>query len=125
MLLQPTGTTALRFASAYGFRNIQTLLRKIKQGVCQYDYVEIMACPAGCTNGGGQIKPGAGESAQTVIAQVEAAYHQPVKSSAVSANSPLLTLCCALTLESTPASLELTVETFTAGLAPQILDSAS
>ena len=31
-------------------------MRKIKQGKCEYDYVELMACPSGCTNGGGQIK---------------------------------------------------------------------
>jgi iron only hydrogenase large subunit-like protein len=31
-------------------------MRKIKQGKCDYDYVELMACPSGCTNGGGQIK---------------------------------------------------------------------
>jgi len=31
-------------------------MRKIKQGKCDYDYVELMACPSGCVNGGGQIK---------------------------------------------------------------------
>ena len=31
-------------------------MRKIKQGKCDYDYVELMACPSGCINGGGQIK---------------------------------------------------------------------
>lgn len=31
-------------------------MRRIKQGKCDYDYVELMACPSGCTNGGGQIK---------------------------------------------------------------------
>ena len=47
----------LHFAAAYGFRNIQGLVRKIKTGKCPYDYVEVMACPSGCLNGGGQIKP--------------------------------------------------------------------
>jgi iron only hydrogenase large subunit-like protein len=46
----------LKFAQAYGFRNIQNIIRKIKQGKCEYDYVELMACPSGCVNGGGQIK---------------------------------------------------------------------
>jgi len=50
------GITLLKFAQAYGFRNIQNIMRKIKQGKCDYDYVELMACPSGCTNGGGQIK---------------------------------------------------------------------
>ena len=48
--------TLLTFAQAYGFRNIQNVMRKIKQGKCQYDYVELMACPSGCVNGGGQVK---------------------------------------------------------------------
>ena len=37
----------LRFAAVYGFRNIQTLVRKIKMNRCEYDYVEVMACPSG------------------------------------------------------------------------------
>ena len=60
----PDGTTLLRFAQAYGFRNIQNMVRKIKPTAhdihlgtsrdgCGYDYVEIMACPSGCLNGGG------------------------------------------------------------------------
>jgi iron only hydrogenase large subunit-like protein len=45
--LEVDGRTVLRFAAAYGFRNIQTLMRKIKRGACEYDYVEVMACPSG------------------------------------------------------------------------------
>ena len=48
--------TLLTFAQAYGFRNIQNVMRKIKQGKSPYDYVELMACPSGCVNGGGQVK---------------------------------------------------------------------
>ena len=51
------GKQVLRFAAAYGFRNIQNIIRNIKRGKCEYDYIEIMACPGGCLNGGGQIKP--------------------------------------------------------------------
>ena len=29
---------------------------KMKRGKCEYDFVEIMACPSGCLNGGGQLK---------------------------------------------------------------------
>lgn len=69
-------------ARYYGFRNIQNLVRKLKPpkvsrmpggrgarpsplsskgggeggGKADYAYVEVMACPGGCTNGGGQIK---------------------------------------------------------------------
>lgn len=37
-------------ASAYGFRNIQNVVRKIKNSnriQSNYDYIEIMACPSG------------------------------------------------------------------------------
>ncbi|KAG2497731.1 hypothetical protein HYH03_004467 [Edaphochlamys debaryana] len=64
----------LRFARVYGFRNIQTLLRQVKTGRCGYQYVEVMACPAGCLNGGGQPKPGPGVSPAQLLEQLEAAY---------------------------------------------------
>jgi iron only hydrogenase large subunit-like protein len=72
------GETLLKAARYYGFRNIQNLVRKLKPprpsrmpggkpvGSARkpggkpsgpdYAYVEVMACPGGCTNGGGQIK---------------------------------------------------------------------
>ena len=50
-------------------------MRKIKIGKCEYDYVEVMACPSGCLNGGGQAKPAAGQSVQQLIEELEAAYH--------------------------------------------------
>ena len=43
--------------AAYGFQHIQNIIRKLKTSKCDYDYVELMACPSGCINGGGQIKP--------------------------------------------------------------------
>ncbi|KAF6264183.1 iron hydrogenase [Scenedesmus sp. NREL 46B-D3] len=73
-LLGPDGQVLLRFATAYGFRNIQTLVRKIKAGRCEYDYVEVMACPSGCLNGGGQIKAPAGVSSAAHIEQLELLY---------------------------------------------------
>jgi hypothetical protein len=78
-----TGKDRLRFAAAYGFRNIQTIITKMRrsaeaptgasiaadaavaaEGVARrvvnakaqhYDFVEIMACPSGCLNGGAQV----------------------------------------------------------------------
>jgi iron only hydrogenase large subunit-like protein len=44
------GEVKLRFALAYGFRNIQNIVQKIKKGNCPYHYVEIMACPSGNYN---------------------------------------------------------------------------
>ena len=75
----------LRAARCYGFRNIQNLVRKLRPaktssralgrngamtvgkprrkgptgssgGMEDFAYIEVMACPGGCTNGGGQIR---------------------------------------------------------------------
>merc|ERR1711974_99030 len=49
------GLPTLRFVAAYGFRNIQAILRKIKSQRDIIHFAEVMACPSGCLNGGGQI----------------------------------------------------------------------
>ncbi|KAA8907649.1 hypothetical protein TRICI_004940 [Trichomonascus ciferrii] len=70
------GAVIKRAGQVYGFRNIQNLVRKLKMkqrtknakvtstksasspkasDPSQWDYVEVMACPGGCVNGGGQI----------------------------------------------------------------------
>jgi iron only hydrogenase large subunit-like protein len=54
--LKIDGEVKLKFAFAYGFRNIQSIVQKIKKNNCNYHYVEIMACPSGCLNGGGQLR---------------------------------------------------------------------
>jgi iron only hydrogenase large subunit-like protein len=75
-LVSETSTPIMKCARFYGFRNIQNLVRKLKParisklpgaarknmdrngdaGASDYAYVEVMACPGGCTNGGGQIR---------------------------------------------------------------------
>ncbi|KAK2626944.1 hypothetical protein QTJ16_004119 [Diplocarpon rosae] len=72
------GETLFKAARYYGFRNIQNLVRRLKPAKMsrmpggkpmasarkpagktsgpEYSYIEVMACPGGCTNGGGQIK---------------------------------------------------------------------
>lgn len=52
----PDVANKLVFAKAYGFRNIQSVIMKMKSKRCKYHFVEIMACPKGCINGGGQLK---------------------------------------------------------------------
>lgn len=47
-------------AAISGFKNIQNLVRKLQPKTrrgkkVHYDYVELMACPSGCINGGGQL----------------------------------------------------------------------
>ena len=51
------GEERLRFCQAYGFRNIQNIVRRVKSGKCPYQLIEVMACPGGCANGGGQPRP--------------------------------------------------------------------
>jgi len=41
------GNCVMSFAAAYGFRNIQNIVRKIKRDGFSYDFVEVMACPSG------------------------------------------------------------------------------
>lgn len=75
--LEREGQVLLHFAAAYGFRNIQNLVQKLKRGRCPYHYVEVMACPSGappsrrwrgggCWEGAGSTPPaleGVGERA--------------------------------------------------------------
>ncbi|KAM9013333.1 cytosolic iron-sulfur assembly component 3 isoform 2-T2 [Ara ararauna] len=71
--LEKDGAVLLQFALAYGFRNIQNLVQKLKRGKSPYHYVEVMACPSGCLNGGGQIKLD-GDSSKDQLQQVERLY---------------------------------------------------
>ncbi|XP_044308547.1 cytosolic iron-sulfur assembly component 3 [Varanus komodoensis] len=73
VMLEKDGETVLHFALAYGFRNIQNLVQKLKRGKLPYHYVEVMACPSGCLNGGGQIKA-EGEPAKDLLQRVEQLY---------------------------------------------------
>ena len=44
----------IKVAVASGLENADRLLRMVKSGEKYYDFIEIMACPGGCVNGGGQ-----------------------------------------------------------------------
>jgi len=44
----------IRVAVCSGTANAKKLLTMIKNGEKEYDFVEVMACPGGCVNGGGQ-----------------------------------------------------------------------
>lgn len=72
--LEVEGKTVLKFALCYGFRNLQNVVRKLKLGKCDYHYLEIMACPSGCLNGGGQLKPKPGQSGKDLIQALETTY---------------------------------------------------
>lgn len=77
-VVSASGQPIFRAAKYYGFRNIQNIVRKLKPAKASkmpggkafgtarrptaqskgldFSYVEVMACPGGCTNGGGQVK---------------------------------------------------------------------
>ena len=78
LVLEIDGTIVLRFAAAYGFRNIQNLLRKMRLNKCEYHFVEVMACPSACLNGGGQIRGPAQLASREYLTQVESVYRQSV-----------------------------------------------
>ena len=48
------GDVEVRVAVASGTKNAKELLNKVKSGELKVDFIEIMACPGGCVNGGGQ-----------------------------------------------------------------------
>ncbi len=48
------GGATIRVAVVSGTANAKELLNKVKSGEEAYDFIEVMACPGGCVNGGGQ-----------------------------------------------------------------------
>ena len=44
----------VRVCAVSGLANAKKVLDGVKSGEMQYDFIEIMACPGGCINGGGQ-----------------------------------------------------------------------
>ena len=79
MHLMVDGKIELNFALAYGFRNIQNLVQKMKRGKCNYHFVEVMACPSGCLNGGGQIRAGSIDEAKELLEKVKVVYESMPK----------------------------------------------
>ena len=51
--------TVVKVAIAHGMKNAKPLLDDIRAGKSPYAFIEIMGCPGGCINGGGQpfVKP--------------------------------------------------------------------
>ncbi|XP_043940947.1 nuclear prelamin A recognition factor [Protopterus annectens] len=72
--LEKNGEIILQFASAYGFRNIQNMVQKLKKGKFSYHYVEILACPGGCLNGKGQTQTEEGKADKELLPRMEEVY---------------------------------------------------
>ena len=48
------GAGEVKVAVVSGLKNARMLIRDIKAGRAEFDFVEVMACPGGCAGGGGQ-----------------------------------------------------------------------
>ena len=67
----------VKVAVVSGLANANALLTRIKDGDTQYQFVEIMACPGGCVNGGGQPhQPAAVRAMENVPAERAAALYR-------------------------------------------------
>lgn len=52
------GDTPVKVAVCSGLANARELLDRVKNGEAEYHFIEVMGCPGGCVNGGGQpIQP--------------------------------------------------------------------
>ncbi len=68
----PVNGRTVRVAAASGLGNARQILNKIEKGEAHYDVIEIMACPGGCVNGGGQ--PYAADRQETVEQRIKGLY---------------------------------------------------
>uniref|UniRef100_A0A2K6F1Q5 Nuclear prelamin A recognition factor n=1 Tax=Propithecus coquereli TaxID=379532 RepID=A0A2K6F1Q5_PROCO len=85
--LEKNGEVLLRFAAAYGFRNIQNMILKLKKGALPYHFVEVLACPGGCLNGRGQAQTRDGRVDKALLRQMEGIYSDiPVRPPETSAH---------------------------------------
>ncbi|KAJ8283876.1 hypothetical protein COCON_G00027260 [Conger conger] len=72
--LERDGETLLHFAAIYGFRNIQTLVHRMRKGRVPYQLVEVLSCPGGCLGGRGQAEGEGGRADKILSQQMEEAY---------------------------------------------------
>ncbi|MEG2070882.1 MAG: NADH-dependent [FeFe] hydrogenase, group A6, partial [Bacteroidales bacterium] len=64
--------TPIHIGIAHGLSNARKLLEQIKRGECQFHAIEVMACPGGCIDGGGQ--PSHHGNSDVIKARWEAIY---------------------------------------------------
>jgi iron only hydrogenase large subunit-like protein len=65
------GGLTLRVAAVSGLSNVRPLLEDIRAGRSEFKFIEVMACPGGCVNGGGQPLPSTPEK---IIKRTESIY---------------------------------------------------
>lgn len=59
-----------------GFNNAEPLLEQVKQGIADFQFMEVMTCPEGCISGGGQPKLYLGNRIQTAYDKRRAGLYQ-------------------------------------------------
>jgi NADH-quinone oxidoreductase subunit G len=64
----------LRLAIVSGLANARKLMDEIRKGDAHFDLVEVMACPGGCVNGGGQPAAQQGKYSETVKKRAKGLY---------------------------------------------------
>ncbi len=77
--IQVTPDFTAKIAVAHGGKNIRTLMDKLSKGeLSDYHFIELMACPGGCVNGGGQpIVDAKGKMHMDVrVERAKALYHE-------------------------------------------------
>lgn len=72
--LEKSGKVLLRFAAAYGFRNIQNVVLKLKRGRFPYHFVEVLACAGGCLNGRGQAQTEDGRADRALLQRMRGVH---------------------------------------------------
>lgn len=69
--------TPVKVAVVSGLANANALLTRVKSGEADYQFIEVMACPGGCVNGGGQPhQPAAVRALKDVPAERAAALYK-------------------------------------------------
>ncbi|MHC4551861.1 MAG: [FeFe] hydrogenase, group A [Planctomycetota bacterium] len=48
------GDAKLKLAIVHGLKNARIVAEQVRSGQCDYDFIEVMACPGGCVAGAGQ-----------------------------------------------------------------------
>jgi iron-only hydrogenase group A len=66
------GKRVYNFLAISGLANAREVIEEVREGKCKYDFIEIMACPGGCINGGGQP---IGADEQVVKTRMKALYN--------------------------------------------------
>ncbi len=76
------GDLDVKVAVASGLKNAKELLTKVKNGEADYTFIEIMGCPGGCVNGGGnpQVHASVRNFADIREIRAKALYNQDANS---------------------------------------------